>query len=63
MLRETKAPTKPTEIQEAGQAVPPVTDVQATTVVTTVPAAVEGAGHPEVESTEAILATSLLPVR
>ena len=45
------------------QAVPPVIDIQVMTAVAPVPAAVEVAGHPEVESTEAIIVTSMLPVR
>ena len=44
------------------QAVPPVTDIQVTTAVATVPAAVKAGAHLEVGSTEATIATSLLPV-
>ena len=55
--------TSPSEKRQPRQAALLATDEQATIVVALVLALVEGAGHPEVESTEAIITTNMLPVR
>ena len=55
--------SSPSEKSQPRRAALPATDTQATAVVASVLASVKGAGHPEVESTEAIIVTNLLPVR
>ena len=57
--------TSPSEKRQPRQAALLATDSQATVVVALVLASdsVEGAGHPEMESTEAIITPNRLPVR
>ena len=53
----------PSEKRQLRQAALSATDAQATAMAPSVPVLAEGAGHPEVKSTEVIIATNLLPVR
>ena len=54
--------TSPSEKRQLGQAALSATDAQAIANVASVPASAGGASHPDVESTEVIIATNLLPV-
>ena len=55
--------TSPLDKRQLRQVALSMIHAQATAMAASVPVLAEGAGHPEVESTKAIIATNLLPVR